>query len=251
MRNVMSNGTSESTPKVLVVDDDPSLTELLVDTLDVIGYQSFKAESAREALAILRRESIDMVISDINMPEMSGIELLEEIKKTHASMPVMLITGIGSDSIKEQAYSKGADGFLPKPFRIRTIEAEIGKLLSGVKRRRIAVIDDNEEFLLSLSHRLEEKDNIVHTFRTIKEAQEFLEASSVDLIITDLKMPDGDGATLSSELHKLHPEIPVVMVTAFATANIVKQIKETGVKRLLAKPVDFKQLESVVEELSS
>lgn len=241
---------SESTPKVLVVDDDPSLTELLVDTLEVIGYESYKAESAQQALAIMHSEQIDLVISDINMPEMSGIELLQEIKKENSRIPVMLITGIGSDSIKEQAFLSGADGFLAKPFRIRTIESEIGKLLTGIKRRRIALVDDNEEFLLSLSQRLEEKDNIVHSFRTIAEARSFLQSTRVDLIITDLKMPDGDGISLTAELRERYPNIPVIMVTAYATSNIVRQIRKLGIQKLLAKPLDFSQLDTVVEELS-
>jgi DNA-binding NtrC family response regulator len=240
---------SESSPKVLVVDDDSSLTELLVDTLDVIGYESFKAESAREALEIMHHEHVDLVISDINMPEMSGIELLEQIKRENTAMPVMLITGISSTTIKDQAFSKGADGFLAKPFRIRTIESEIGKLLSGVKRRKIALIDDNEEFLMSLAQRLEEKENTVYSFRTVAEARAFLEKNKVDLIITDLKMPDGDGISLTNDLRQHHPDVPIVMVTAYATANIVQQMKKLGVQKLLAKPLDFNQLETVVEEL--
>ncbi len=75
------SNVAEHMIKVLVVDDDPNLTELLVDTLVVIGYQAYAAESAKTALEVLEREEIDLVISDINMPAMSGIELLEEIKK--------------------------------------------------------------------------------------------------------------------------------------------------------------------------
>ena len=188
--------------KVLVVDDDPNLTDLLVDTLVVIGYEAYAAESAKTALEVLRKEQIDLVISDINMPDMSGIELLEEIKKANRQLPVMLITGIGSDSIKDRAYSSGADGFLAKPFRIGTIESEIGKLLAGFKRTRILIIDDNRDFLSSLAQRLEDADNIVYPFATVSEAASFLEDHTVDLVITDLKMPDGDGISLFNDLHQ-------------------------------------------------
>ena len=92
---------------MLVVDDDPNLTDLLVDTLATIGYEAFAAQSAKTALEVLRKEPIDLVVSDINMPDMSGLELLEEIKKANRHLPVMLITGIGNDSIRSRAYSSG------------------------------------------------------------------------------------------------------------------------------------------------
>jgi DNA-binding NtrC family response regulator len=232
--------------KVLVVDDDPNLTDLLVETLAVIGYEAFSADSAHAALEVFRKERIDLVISDINMPEMSGIELLQEIKKINRQLPVMLITGIGTDTIKDRAFSSGADSFLAKPFRIGIIESEIARLLSGIKRTRIMIIDDNAEFLSSLCQRLEAADNVVHAFTTITRAAEYLRTSTVDLVITDLKMPDGDGISLFDEIHKQHPNLPVIMVSAFATDDILEKIKESGIRKFLPKPVNFRELEDVV-----
>ncbi len=238
---------ASETSRVLVVDDDPNLTDLLVDTLSAIGYEPHSAGSAQEALRILSSMHIDLVISDINMPEMSGIELLQEIKKLNRRLPVMLITGIGSDGIRDQAYSKGADGFLAKPFRIGTMESEIGKMLQSLRRRRIVVIDDNEEFLSSLCQRLEERDNEVHAFSNVKDSSEFLSYNSVDLIITDLKMPDGDGLSLVDQLHDRFPNLPVVMVSAYATDDLIERIRKAGVHKFLPKPLDFGKLDDVVK----
>jgi DNA-binding NtrC family response regulator len=237
---------SDQKTRVLVVDDDPNLTDLLVDTLVVIGYEAFAAASAKEAMQILKKEQIDLVVSDINMPDMSGIELLEEIKKTNKRLPVMLITGIGNDTIRHRAFSSGADGFLAKPFRIGTIESEIGRLLAGLERTRILIIDDNREFLASLAQRLEDADNIVFPFETTTTAMEFLNDHTVDMVITDLKMPDGDGLALLSDLRKRHPSLPVIMVSAFATDDILEKIKESGVSKFLPKPVDFREIESIL-----
>ncbi len=231
---------------MLVVDDDPNLTDLLVDTLEAIGYEAFAAESAKTALEVLERAQIDLVVSDINMPDMSGIELLEEIKKTNRHLPVMLITGIGSNTIRSRAYSSGADGFLAKPFRIGTIESEIGRMLSGIKRTRILIIDDNQDFLFSLTQRLEDADNVVFPFETIAKAERFLENHTVDLVITDLKMPDGDGISLFNDLHRRYPDLPVIMVSAYATDDILEEIKKSGISKFLSKPLDFKEIETVV-----
>lgn len=232
--------------KVLVVDDDPNLIDLLVDTLAAIGYEAISAESAKVALEVLRKGNIDLVVSDINMPDMSGIELLEEIKRTNRFLPVMLITGIGSDSIRSRAYSSGADGFLAKPFRIGTIESEIGRMLSGVKRTRILIIDDNQDFLSSLTQRLEDADNIVYPFSTVSRAARFLESHTVDLVITDLKMPDGDGLSLFNDLHERYPDLPVIMVSAYATDDILNTIRKSGISTFLPKPIDFKEIQTVI-----
>lgn len=242
---------NDETTNVLVVDDDPNLTDLLVDTLAIIGYHAYAADCAKAALKIIATEKINLVISDINMPEMSGIELMQEIKKINRQMPVMLITGIGNDTIKDRAYLCGADGFLAKPFRIGTMESEIGKLLSGIRRRHVVIIDDNEEFLKSLAQRFEISDNIVHSFTTITAASKFLLTNSADLVITDLKMPDGDGISLFGELHKLFPQLPVIMVSAYATDDILEKIKNSGIQKFLPKPVNFEELESVLATCSA
>jgi CheY-like chemotaxis protein len=236
-----------SNSRVLVVDDDPNLTDLLVDTLETIGYLARPAASAQEALALLASEHFDLVISDINMPEMSGIELLQQIKREHHHLPVMLITGISTETVKAQAYSSGADGFLAKPFRIGSIESEIAKLLQNINRRRVVVIDDNEDFLLSLKARLEERDNVVTAFTNVSDSVKYLDEHAVDLVITDLKMPDGDGITLVEMLHERYPDLPVIMVSAYATEGLIARIKEAGVNRFLPKPIDFKELDEALE----
>ncbi len=233
--------------RVLVVDDDPALTELLVDTLSSIGYEAKDAQSATAALKLLKEESFDLVISDINMPHMSGIELLQEIKRLNRRLPVMLITGICTDTVKQQAFTNGADGFLAKPFRIGTIEREIGKLLAAVRRRRVVVIDDNEEFLSTLTQRLQEHDNEVAAFATLKQAFVHLQNHPVDLVITDLRMPDGDGLTLANWIHQHIPRIPVVMVSAYATDSLVSRFRDAGIEKFIAKPVNFDVLDEVVE----
>ena len=234
----------ETRPRVLVVDDDPNLTELLVDTLEVIGYEATPALSPKEALRMLSEESFNLVVTDISMPGMSGIELMQRIKEERADLPVMLITGVGSDELKQEAYDSGADGFLSKPFRIGKIEAEIGKLLKGIHRRRVLLIDDNPEFLQSSRERLETDNNVVFTATNYAEAVELIDSREFDLVITDLRLPDGNGIDLYKRAKRKSPDMPVILVTAYLTPDVLDEIKESGVTRFMPKPIDFKALES-------
>lgn len=234
----------ETRPRVLVVDDDPNLTELLVDTLEVIGYEATPALSPLEALKMLAEDSFNLVVTDISMPGMSGIELLQRIKKKRADLPVMLITGVGSDELKQEAFDSGADGFLSKPFRIGKIEAEIGKLLKGIQRRRVLLIDDNPDFLHSSQMRLESDNNIVSTAINCAEARELLDTQEFDLVITDLRLPDGNGIELYRHAKRNNPDMPVILVTAYLTPDVLEDIKASGVTRFMPKPIDFTALEA-------
>lgn len=113
--------------KILVVDDDAALLDLLVDTLSTIGYSAVPARGGSEALARLKQDTFDLVISDIKMPEIDGISLLNEIRRSYPGVPVLLITGVASEDIINKA---SPDGFLAKPFRISHIEELIETTLS-------------------------------------------------------------------------------------------------------------------------
>ncbi len=239
----------DSNPKVLVVDDDPNLTELLVDTLEVIGYEATPALSAVEALRMLAETNFNLVITDISMPGMTGIELLQKIKQDSADMPVMLITGVGTDELKQEAFESGADGFLSKPFRIGMIESEIGKLLRGIQRRRVLLVDDQPDFLNSSKERLEADNNIVYAAENYTDALKLLKTKEFDLVITDLRLPDGNGIELYRRAKRLHPDLPVILVTAYITPEVLGEIKQSGITRFMPKPIDFEVIEATFGSL--
>jgi len=116
--------------KVLVVDDDHNLLDLLDDTLATIGYESMGAADAFEALEKLKQQHFDLVITDILMPGMDGFELLRRIRETYPGLPVMFITGV---ELPEAIEKAAPDGYLIKPFRISHVEQLIEHCLSPVK----------------------------------------------------------------------------------------------------------------------
>ena len=115
--------------KMLVVDDEPGIRELLLDILNFLGYQSIMAANGVEALETLTRNEVDLIISDIRMPQMSGIELLKAVKNQNLEIPFVLISGYKVNEV-DKVFAEGlANGFLAKPFGIEQIKALIAKLL--------------------------------------------------------------------------------------------------------------------------
>jgi DNA-binding NtrC family response regulator len=116
--------------KILVIDDDESMRHLLVDTLEVYGYQVSTAVDGRQALDILGQASFDLAICDLMMPRLNGLEFLNEVKEHTPGLPVIIVTGYGTAHTEEEIMRLGAKGYLSKPFTIEQIKTLVEQILS-------------------------------------------------------------------------------------------------------------------------
>jgi len=105
--------------KILVVDDDPGVRELLGAFLDTRGYFVKTCRSGREALMLLDSETFDLVISDIEMAEINGFELLRQTRAKYPKIGIVLMTGYTESHPLSEALRAGADGYISKPFSLR------------------------------------------------------------------------------------------------------------------------------------
>jgi DNA-binding response OmpR family regulator len=116
--------------RVLVVDDDPLIAELIVGTLSEHGYAMRVATDAREALQILRRETPDVVLLDVHLPDVSGYQLCQSIREDFGdAIGVILISGERKESLDRSAgLLLGADDYLVKPFALDELLARVHRL---------------------------------------------------------------------------------------------------------------------------
>ena len=113
---------------VLIVDDNPNMSALLSEMLEIFDFKSESARNGKEALEALKKKKFSMVITDIKMPEMSGIELLGKVKEINPKMPVVMISGYSVGEFENDKNFK-PDGFLSKPFLMSDIEKLLNSLL--------------------------------------------------------------------------------------------------------------------------
>ena len=113
--------------KVLVVDDDPVVGRSFDRVLSGKGYAVITARDGEEALNKLRNEAYDVVFTDIKMPGMSGLEVAERVKASQPWLPVVIVTGFGSEAHEARAKATGVSGFLNKPLSPEMIEESAGK----------------------------------------------------------------------------------------------------------------------------
>ncbi len=118
-----------STRKILIVDDNPNMSTLLSDILEIFDFEGFHAENGEDALDRLRQSRYDMVFTDLRMPQMDGYDLLKAIKSEHPAIPVVVVTGYATGDPREMELTQKADGFLHKPFKVDEIESILSNLL--------------------------------------------------------------------------------------------------------------------------
>ena len=107
--------------KILIVDDDPVFLILLHRTLLDEGYQAIKAQGSQEAISAMENESFDLVITDLLMPDMDGIELTRIMLGIDPKLPIIIITGSGYFDKVAEALKIGAYDFVAKPFELKKI----------------------------------------------------------------------------------------------------------------------------------
>lgn len=114
---------------ILIVDDNPNMSQLLSEMLEVFDYDSVMARDGDEALEKLNGQVFSLVITDMRMPNMSGLELLEQVKNKFPKIPVVLISGYAIMENDDQTNGVKPDGFLSKPFMMSDIEKLLNSLL--------------------------------------------------------------------------------------------------------------------------
>ncbi|MBI2361337.1 MAG: response regulator [Deltaproteobacteria bacterium] len=114
--------------KVLLVDDEADIVEVIQDRLETYGFTVVTAGTGREALHKLSSEIFDGVFLDVRMPEMGGIEVLEAIRKTDRKIPVIIITSSSSREAAIEAIAKGANDYVLKPFEWEELKGKIEKV---------------------------------------------------------------------------------------------------------------------------
>ncbi|MFQ6757593.1 MAG: sigma-54-dependent Fis family transcriptional regulator [Deltaproteobacteria bacterium] len=132
------------TAKILVVDDEPSMREFLVILLNKNGYGAHAAASGAEALTLLRQRHFDLIVSDIRMPDLSGLGLLENVKQQDLSIPVVLITAYASPEDAVLAMKNGAYDYITKPFKVDDILSVIKAALGS--RQEKPPVKDRDSF---------------------------------------------------------------------------------------------------------
>ncbi|MBW4661923.1 MAG: response regulator transcription factor [Drouetiella hepatica Uher 2000/2452] len=129
------NGTGEN-KRLLLIDDDPNLILLVKDYLEFRGYEVITAENGQEALEVLDKDTPDMIICDVMMPQMDGYSLVEHVRKNPRTnwIPVLFLSAKGQSQDRVKGLNTGADVYMVKPFEPEELVAQVESSLKQASR---------------------------------------------------------------------------------------------------------------------
>ncbi len=139
-------------PKILIVEDDPDISELIHFNLEKAGYQTVRAEDGEQALRLTQKHQPDLILLDLLLPGLNGLEVCRRLKRDPAvqHIPIMMVTAKGDEMDRVVGLELGADDYVVKPFSIREIILRIQKLLDRREKQAASSFLKADSLLLDL-----------------------------------------------------------------------------------------------------
>lgn len=234
--------------RVFIVDDDRDFAESLALLIESRGYQVELAFSGEEAIAKFREQDFDITFMDVRLPGKSGTESFLEIRKFKPSARVVMMTGYSVEQLLEQAVEHGAWGVLNKPIDVH----QLLEMLERLKPDGILVVDDDADFVESITYLLVDKGYTVFVATNGKEAIERMRSSDVDILILDLRLPILNGLETYLELKRIGHTVPTLIVTAYFDdyTDDVNRLRSLSISGILRKPFSPRDLLEAIDHLA-
>ncbi len=250
---------------LLIVDDEE---EFLVSSAQALSRRGFAVDVAPNgvtALEMIELRSYEVVVLDVKMPDIDGIEVFRQIRRTLPSLPVILLTG---HSTLEDAFRTSKDGiadYLTKPIEMEELAEKIREAVKRSSQQeqsdrgepstdyheyvRVMIIDDEVEFLSSMQRVLQRRNLDVSIAAGGEEALVLLKDTLVDVVVLDLKMPGMDGLEVLRRIKNTFPSIEVIILTGHPSAETAIEAINNGANEYMKKPPEVEELVKTIRRL--
>lgn len=242
--------------KILLVDDSRVIHEMIKGILKNESYELIHAYHGKQAIEMIPMIAPDLIITDVEMPEMSGYQLCSWVKNhpDYSRLPVIISSTLSQSFEIDKGFDAGADDYMVKPVdpdelinKLRTV------LFNELKKQRehLLVIDDSKVMLSMVGNALENQGFRVSTSMRGDQGLRLAKTIKPALVITDCEMPGMNGRELARELRSI-PEfkhLPIVMLTAREEKAEKAKARKAGVTEFVTKPFTGDKMLALVERL--
>jgi CheY-like chemotaxis protein len=234
---------------LLVVDDDVDTCRNLADILTDLGYNVEVAHDGLSALEKVRSRSYDIILLDYKMPGMDGLTLYREVRKVQASAVAVVITAYAESGLVEQALNAGAWRVLNKPLDLAALLPLVEEAAS---QPLVLVVDDDTDLCASLWDVLRERGYRVGLAHDEREAARRIRSQAYRVVLIDMKLPQGDGASVFRQVKSHLPGARTVVITGHPAEMdpLVCQMRAEGADAVCYKPFDIDGLLTTLSQLT-
>ena len=250
--------SSTELPKILIIDDSPFFRNQIENELKSVSASFSYAEDGRKGLDMALLQAYDLIISDIEMPNMDGFALCSKLKgnPNTISVPVILVSSNDTERYIDKGFRVGADSYIVKTdlkSKLLDTTKEVLEKSKFHNNNHILVVDDSSTIRSIVKDAFEKAGFNVTTAEDGKDALKKIQENPPDLILSDIDMPEMNGIELCNKV-RTDPEskaIPFVIMSANDNRATMRQLLDRGVSAYLVKPFNMEQMVITVEKLLS
>ncbi|WP_437739602.1 response regulator [Sorangium sp. So ce1504] len=225
--------------RVLVIDDEEGMRITLAASLELEGYEVVEARDGIHALELVRQQAFTLVISDIRMPGLNGVETFRELKRIQPELTVVLMTAFALERLIEEAIAEGVYTVIHKPFSMDHLARIVAR---AVDSPAVLVVDDIPKVADSIVAVLRAAGLSALAVHDGRAAVQYVVERGIDVCVLDLVMPDQDGVTTCAQMRGLKKRVTVIAMTGHAVPEMVSAIMSKGGYACLHKPFDAREL---------
>lgn len=262
--DVRARGDDET---ILLVEDELLVRHATEHYLKEAGYRVILASDGKSALNLLKSASspISLLLTDVVLPDLGGSEIARQARSLRPSLPVLFMSAHPAHLLRQRNLLSGDVTTLQKPVDAEELRGTIRAVLDAVpvdgletlpgearSGRVVLLVEDQEISRIATSELLQDHGYEVLEAENCEQARQlFGENEAVDVVVTDVRLPDGSGLALSSELRATNPSLPVILVSGLSREDpTIADATSTPNTRFMGKPIDVDELAQVVSSLT-
>jgi two-component system, NtrC family, response regulator HydG len=237
--------------RILLTDDNQEFTQNLHDILELKGYGVVIANDGFQALEIIKSSKVDLILMDIKMPVMNGVETYKKIKVITPGTPVIMLTAFALEELIQESMKEGAFACLKKPLDFDELFATIDRAIHSGSM--ILVVDDDESLCQNLMDILTGKGYRVSIATDGSDAIKKVSENIYDILLLDMKLPPLNGLEVYLNIRSLNPKVVVIIFSGYSKemVDMIDSIKKEGAYTLLEKPINIDNLLTLLERIEN
>jgi two-component system response regulator HydG len=243
------NNIGRKPGKILIVDDEENIRKTLADILIDEGYSVSTAATGEEAIELCTRDPHEIILMDVRMPGIGGVEAFRQIRRHNEGVRVILMSAYSVDALKEAALDEGAVAFLSKPLELEKVLS----LIEEVKDTAILVVEDDDQTAELLRANLKEQGYRVTIAKSSHDALELVEQIRFDLVFLNANLPSMNGLELYLAIKKITPTAVAIMISDMEDEfeEIAKEAVRRNAYTIVRKPLDIDHILGLLQRITS
>lgn len=232
------------TKRILVVDDETNMRATLADILSDEGYRIDTAPDGLSAVQMCEQQDYDVVLLDVRMPGIDGVETFRRIHRLNDSVRVVMMSAYSMDDLKRAVLDEGAIAFLSKPLDIENVIS----LIQDVRETSVLVVEGDTATADALRDSLKQQSFWVKVTSSPHDALELMEQIHFDIVLIDAQLPTMNGLELYLAMKKLSPSSVAIMISSKEekAIRLAREAVRQTAYTMVHKPLDMENLQGLL-----